>query len=71
MCFGLFKDQGCDLKRSELLYFFVQNLAGVFTTLPDEFKGTELFLFNPDDCNAKIYQMPLTKVLELVINHVV
>ena len=29
MCFGLFKDSGCDFKRSELLYSFIQNLAGV------------------------------------------
>ena len=31
MCFGLFKDSGCDFKQSELLYFFIQNLAGVIT----------------------------------------
>ena len=30
MCFGLFEDSGCDFKRSELLYSFIQNLAGVF-----------------------------------------
>ena len=29
MCFGLFKDSGCDFKRYELLYSFIQNLAGV------------------------------------------
>ena len=29
MCFGLFKDSGCDFKRSELIYSFIQNLAGV------------------------------------------
>ena len=29
MCFGLFKDSGCDFKRSELLYSFIQKLAGV------------------------------------------
>ena len=29
MCFGLFKDSECDFKRSELLYSFIQNLAGV------------------------------------------
>ena len=29
MCFGLFKDSGYDLKQSELLYSFIQNLAGV------------------------------------------
>ena len=29
MYFGLFKDSGRDFKRSELLYAFIQNLAGV------------------------------------------
>ena len=29
MCFVIFKDSGFDFKRSELLYFFIQNLAGV------------------------------------------
>ena len=33
MCFGLFKDSGCDFKRSELLYCFIQNLAGVIIYL--------------------------------------
>ena len=29
MCFGLFKDSRSDFKRSELLYYFIKNLAGV------------------------------------------
>ena len=28
---GVIKDSECDFKRSEHLYFFIQNLAGVIT----------------------------------------
>ena len=35
MCFGLFKDSGCDFKRSELLYSFIQNLAGVIINVSE------------------------------------
>ena len=38
MCFGLFKDSGCDFKRSELPYFFIQNLDGVTNYLLDDIR---------------------------------
>ena len=43
MCFWLFKDSGCDFKRSELLYCFIQNLAGVITLAIEKFKKLKMY----------------------------